>query len=75
MLWLGLKYMKPGPLRLAWTTLMVLLILLIGLSRIYLGAHFLSDVLAGYLSGGIWLLAVLSGASIFGILNGTRNEI
>src|SRR5204862_5520768 len=62
-IWLGMKYIKSGPARTAWTTLMVLLILLIGLSRIYLGAHFLSDVLAGYIAGGIWLVAVLSGAS------------
>jgi undecaprenyl-diphosphatase len=47
---------------------MVLLILLIGLSRIYLGAHYLSDVLAGYLSAGFWLVAVLSGAQVWGRL-------
>ena len=32
------------------------LIFLIGLSRIYLGFHFPSDILAGFLLGGIWLL-------------------
>ncbi|MEK7611135.1 MAG: phosphatase PAP2 family protein [Patescibacteria group bacterium] len=34
-------------------------ILLIGLSRVYLGAHYPSDVLAGYLAGFWWLLTVL----------------
>ncbi len=34
-------------------------IFLIGLSRIYLGAHYPSDVLAGYLVGFWWLLTVL----------------
>jgi undecaprenyl-diphosphatase len=36
--------------------LFLVLNFLIGLSRIYLGFHFPSDVLAGYLLGGIWLL-------------------
>jgi len=31
------------------------LILLIGLSRIYLGAHYLSDVLAAIAAGGLWV--------------------
>lgn len=35
---------------------MVVLVLLIGTSRIYLGAHFPSDVLAGFIAGTIWLL-------------------
>lgn len=41
-----------------WTlSLAALLILLIGLSRIYLGVHYPSDVLAGYLAGFVWATA------------------
>ncbi len=40
-----------------WLTIVcVCLIILIGLSRIYLGVHFLHDVLGGWLAGGILLL-------------------
>jgi undecaprenyl-diphosphatase len=38
---------------------LVLLVLLIGLSRLYLEAHFLSDVIAGYLAGFLWADSVI----------------
>ncbi len=42
-------------------TLIVLgiLIILIGTSRIYLGAHFPSDVIAGFIAGTVWLVLCL----------------
>jgi membrane protein DedA with SNARE-associated domain/membrane-associated phospholipid phosphatase len=39
-----------------------LLVMLIGFSRMYLGVHYLSDVLAGYAAGGVWLSALITGA-------------
>ncbi|MCL5110745.1 MAG: phosphatase PAP2 family protein [Chloroflexi bacterium] len=33
----------------------------IGLSRLYLGVHYFTDVVAGYLAGFVWVDAVLIG--------------
>jgi undecaprenyl-diphosphatase len=65
LLWIGLKYFKRTTLRLTWALLMLFLIFMIGLSRIYLGVHYLTDVIGGYLSGGFWLLALLGSTHIY----------
>ena len=39
-----------------------LLVLLIGFSRMYLGVHYFSDVVAGYAAGGVWLSTLITGA-------------
>jgi membrane-associated phospholipid phosphatase len=39
----------------------VALVIAIGFARIYLGVHYLSDVLAGYSAGMVWLLVCTSG--------------
>jgi membrane-associated phospholipid phosphatase len=39
----------------------LLLILLIGLSRLYLGIHYITDVVAGYMAGVLWTGAIIYG--------------
>src|SRR5829696_8023158 len=39
-----------------------LMVMLIGFSRMYLGVHYFSDVIAGYAAGGVWLSALITGA-------------
>ena len=53
-----------------WRTILIsgltLLVVLIGLARVYLEAHYLSDVLAGYLAGFLWTDAVILGGRALG---------
>jgi undecaprenyl-diphosphatase len=41
-----------------------LLVLAIGFSRLYLGAHYFSDVVGGYAAGMLWLSACVSGLEV-----------
>ena len=42
----------------------LLLVLLIGLARLYLGVHYLTDVFAGYLAGFLWTDSLIIGGSL-----------
>ncbi|MFZ2293808.1 MAG: phosphatase PAP2 family protein [Polaromonas sp.] len=53
---------KSWPWRAVIAMLAVLLVGLVGLSRIYLGAHYLSDVLAAMAAGSAWLAFSLTAA-------------
>lgn len=59
------KYAKNST-KVILSVLLILLVLFIGLSRIYLGAHYFSDVLNGMLASGILILA-------FDIINDKKN--
>jgi undecaprenyl-diphosphatase len=72
--WLAWRYLRNQAARIAVTVLCTLLIVLVGLSRIYLGAHYLSDVIAGYIAAAFWLVAVPSGTSIFARLRAERHH-
>jgi undecaprenyl-diphosphatase len=55
--------------------LVAIWILLIGISRIYLGAHYSSDVIGGYLVGFWWLLTVLLIDKTISLNKETKNTL
>jgi undecaprenyl-diphosphatase len=59
MFFLGYVLLKRSPLRRVALIVLGLLIALIGVSRIYMGAHWPSDTVGAYLSGGVWLMLMI----------------
>lgn len=64
---------KPGPSRYLFTFFIALLVLAIGISRIYLGVHYPSDVIAGYAAGGLWLTGCILGLQTVRLRNSRKN--
>jgi undecaprenyl-diphosphatase len=54
----------PGRWRIVCAVGLVLIAFLIGLSRLYLGVHYLTDVVAGYIAGFAWTDAVIVGGHL-----------
>lgn len=48
------------PLKNPFAIFLAILIILVGISRLYLGVHYFSDVLAGYVIGFVWILISLA---------------
>ena len=54
---IGISLLQARRLKIFLFSITLVLILLIGLSRIYLGVHYASDVMAGWIVGTVWSLA------------------
>jgi membrane-associated phospholipid phosphatase len=65
-IYLTFRFIDNAAIKWTVSTLMALLILLIGFSRIYLGVHWFSDALAGFVTGLAWLLFCIFFAKMVG---------
>jgi undecaprenyl-diphosphatase len=67
--------LRSKALRVAVWTGAILLTFLIGLSRVYLGVHYPSDVLAGYAAATVWVAAVAFGDRLVSHRRGRKTSI
>lgn len=65
MLWLGLKFIDAKAWKYLWAGLMVIATVMVGISRIYLGEHYPTDVLGGFLAGSWWLVVLYLAIGFF----------
>lgn len=56
LIWMIWKYERDDIMRHVWCCLFGLIIVMVGISRIYLGVHYASDVVAGFCVSLIWLV-------------------
>ncbi|MDC0679724.1 phosphatase PAP2 family protein [Sorangium atrum] len=62
--YLGLLFLRTLRARLALVALALGWTVAMGFSRMYLGVHYLSDVLAGFAAGTVWLAVCISGIEV-----------
>jgi membrane protein DedA with SNARE-associated domain/membrane-associated phospholipid phosphatase len=60
--YLAVLWLRSWEARMAAVCGAALVVVLIGFSRMYLGVHYFSDIVAGYAAGGVWLSALMTGA-------------
>ena len=56
LIWMVWRYHRRDAMRVVWCVVFGLVIVMVGVSRIYLGVHYASDVLAGFCVSLIWLV-------------------
>lgn len=71
---IGHWFVRSGPVRLAVLIPACALILGVGFSRVYLGVHYASDVLAGWALGTAWATVLIAATRVWEARRGSRIE-
>ena len=61
---IGSSWVESRRARLRLVIATAVLVIAIGISRLYLGVHYFSDVVAGYAVGVLWLSVCISGLQV-----------
>ena len=72
--WLCSVRMRSWRGRVAVWAAAAMLAALVGISRVYLGVHWVSDVIGGWIFGIWWMAVVVSGWAIFGRITRARRS-
>ena len=56
LIWLIIRYEEDRLQRWIWSLALFFVVIMIGVSRVYLGVHYFSDVMAGYCVAAVWLV-------------------
>jgi undecaprenyl-diphosphatase len=72
--YLGVLFVRTLHVRLALIALAMSWTVAMGFSRMYLGVHYLSDILAGFAAGSMWLAVCISGIEVARRRPGRANQ-
>ena len=69
------KYLKNKKLNIVLTVTLTLIAIIIGYTRVYLGVHYITDVVAGFVAGGAYLIVAIWAYNIIENLLSRRKRV